>query len=142
MFDPSRYLDDFQTSAEAATNSDVKKRDHFTFGVGRRVCQGMHLADRSMYLSIARLLWAFDFQKALDPEGNEITPDRWAVTEGLVMQPQRFPVKITPRSEERVRILRQAWRDCEKFLDDEKQWKELPKGIALPGYETASDEKM
>lgn len=40
-FDPSRYEGDKQTSAEAAMNSDPSQRDHFVFGAGRRVCQGM-----------------------------------------------------------------------------------------------------
>lgn len=41
VFDPSRYEGDKQTSAEAAMNSDPSQRDHFVFGAGRRVCQGM-----------------------------------------------------------------------------------------------------
>ena len=34
---------------------------HYNFGIGRRECPGKHVADSSLYISIARFLWAFDF---------------------------------------------------------------------------------
>ncbi len=89
-------LTTFRPRREAATNPDVKMRDHFAFGVGRRVCQGMHIADRSMFLIMSRLLWAFDFEKATDAQGNKITPHPLDVSEGIVIQPLRFPVKDHP----------------------------------------------
>ncbi|KAB8078109.1 cytochrome P450 [Aspergillus leporis] len=36
-------------------------RDHYGYGVGRRICPGIHLAERNMFLAIAKLLWAFTF---------------------------------------------------------------------------------
>jgi len=96
-FDPARYADDFQTASECTTNPDPTKRDQFVFGAGRRVCQGMHIAERSLFLAISRLLWGFDFSKALDSHGNEITPDIDDLTEGLFVFPRPFPAKsVTP----------------------------------------------
>lgn len=31
------------------------------FGFGRRICSGRHVALKSLYLAVARLLWGFDF---------------------------------------------------------------------------------
>ncbi|KAJ5942585.1 hypothetical protein N7516_002753 [Penicillium verrucosum] len=39
-----------------------ERRDHYGYGVGRRICPGIHLAERNMFLAIAKLVWAFDFQ--------------------------------------------------------------------------------
>lgn len=49
-FDPDRFKDDFLNAAESASQSDPSKRDGFGFGAGRRVCQGMHVAERSLFL--------------------------------------------------------------------------------------------
>ncbi|KAK3312995.1 cytochrome P450 [Apodospora peruviana] len=134
-FDPSRYMSDSQTSAEAAANPDVTQRDHFGFGAGRRVCPGMHVVDRSMFLAIARFMWAFTFSKAVDAAtGEEITPDPADLTPGLLVQPRPFPFKVTPRSELRARVVRETWKECEELLDDEKQWKEIPKGMVFTSY--------
>lgn len=130
-FDPSRYEGDNQTSAEAAMNSDPSQRDHFVFGAGRRVCQGMHIADRSLFLSISRLLWAFNFEKAVDAQGREIVPDENDLTEGFLVQPNPFPARITPRSEKHAQAIRKEWEGCQTLLDESKQWKEVPKGMVL-----------
>ncbi len=134
-FDPTRFINDTQTSAEAAANPDVSQRDHFTFGAGRRVCQGMHVADRSMFLSILRFLWAFQFDKATDDNGDDLVPRKDDVIEGAVTQPRPFKVKITPRTKERARLVREAWSECQEVLDEDQQWKEVPAGMAFAKYD-------
>jgi len=133
-FDPSRYAEDFQTASEAASNPDATKRDQFVFGAGRRVCQGMHIAERSLFLGISRMLWGFNFEKATDGDGKEITPDINKLTEGLFVMPQPFPAKITPRSEKHAARIRQEWTDSQTLLDASKQWKEVPEGMAFSTY--------
>lgn len=128
-FLPERYLGDDQTSYEAATNGDASKRDHFVFGAGRRMCQGMHIADRSMFFAIARMLWAFNIEKAVDAEGREVTPDQDALTEGFLVQPKAFPAKITPRSEKHAEIVRSAWEEAQGLLDEDKQWTKIPDSL-------------
>lgn len=39
-FDPSRYENDTLSLFDSASNPDGTKRDHFTFGAGRRICPG------------------------------------------------------------------------------------------------------
>jgi cytochrome P450 len=46
-----------------------------TFGWGRRVCSGQGLAEQGTFITIARLLWGFRIEKALDEQGNEIPVD-------------------------------------------------------------------
>ncbi|KGQ01334.1 hypothetical protein PAAG_11911 [Paracoccidioides lutzii Pb01] len=82
-----RYFNDFQTASEAASNPDVSKHDLFGFGAGRKICQGMHVAERSLFLGISRLLWGFGFGIARDAQGNEIVPDPEKLKEGLVVLP-------------------------------------------------------
>nr|KAK5449212.1 hypothetical protein LTR18_002301 [Exophiala xenobiotica] len=76
------------------------EKGYMTFGWGRRVCSGQGLAEQGTFLTVARLLWAFNIQKALDKNGNEIPVDIFRYTNGLNMRPEPFECRITPRSPE------------------------------------------
>ncbi|KAI8169899.1 Cytochrome P450 monooxygenase yanC [Colletotrichum sp. SAR 10_70] len=130
-FNPSRYKGDDQNSFESAMNGDPAKRDHYVFGAGRRLCQGMHIADRSLFLSISRLLWAFNLDRAVDDAGAEIVPDADNLIDGFLVQPRPFPAKITPRSEAHAEIVRREWEASQALLDESKQWKEIPRGMVF-----------
>lgn len=129
-FDPLRYIDDHQSSIDAANNPDATKRDHFVFGAGRRRCAGMHIADRSIYLAISRLLWAFDFKKAVDPDtGREITPDMDDLVDGIMAMPQPFPANIVPRSTAKASTVVKEWEEVTQLLDQQGQWRVVPEGL-------------
>ncbi|KAK5636928.1 hypothetical protein RRF57_012640 [Xylaria bambusicola] len=131
QFDPQRYKDDDQSFFDAATNPDVSKRDHFSFGAGRRICPGMHVAERSLFLAIAKLLWAFEFRCPVDDEGIELVPDPTKVTQGFVCGPVPFEAVITPRDTHRAAIIHREWNMAkERNLDSRTmQWKTFPGGI-------------
>lgn len=130
VFDPDRYIHDFASSTESAQQADATKRDHFSFGAGRRICEGMHVVDRSMFLVIARLMWAFKFEKAIDEvTGQEITPDQDDLVGGFLMQPRPFRLKITPRSEKKAETVREKWGECLGLLDEGGQWRSVPEGM-------------
>lgn len=133
-FTPERYADDLLSSAEAALIGDPSKRDHFIFGAGRRVCQGIHIAERSLFLAISRLLWAFNFEIAEDEEGKRMVPDQEKLTEGLLVLPQKFLAKIVPRSEEKAKQVKEEWTKVESKLNENGQWKSIPEGMFFKEY--------
>lgn len=47
-------------------------KGHTSFGHGRRICPGMHLAERSLAVAITQLFWAFDVVP--DPSAGTIDP--------------------------------------------------------------------
>lgn len=128
IFDPSRYKDDYQSFGDAAANPDASKRDAFTFGAGRRICPGIHVAERSLFLGMSRVLWAFKIEPALDQDGKPILPDADRLTQGFVCMPEEFPARITPRSKERADRVLNEWKNAEKELLDPttKQWMQPP----------------
>ncbi|PBK84087.1 cytochrome P450 [Armillaria gallica] len=80
VFDPTRWFDD-----DESLRSDASL---FNFGFGRRVCPGRHVADRSLFITTALLLWAFRIseddktpidQRAFRGEGISITPEAFEV---------------------------------------------------------------
>ncbi|KAH7146631.1 cytochrome P450 [Dactylonectria estremocensis] len=125
QFNPDRYAEDYQSLADAAANKDASKRDQFTFGAGRRICPGIHVAERSLFLGMSRLLWAFDIEPSLDSDGKPILPDPDRLTQGFVCMPQEFPARILPRSKGKKEKVIQEWKEVEEnFLDPEtKQWR-------------------
>lgn len=133
-FNPDRYQHDLKTAYCSAVDPDVSERDHFTFGAGRRICQGMHLAERSLFLGISRLLWGFDTEPAVNTDGVQIIPDPEKYTQGFLVMPEPFQTKITPRSEKKADRVRQEWHNAQRQLDPvTQQWMEIPQGMALPG---------
>lgn len=52
-------MGDTRTCAESAKLSDAMERDHWAFGAGRRICPGIVIAERELFLAISRILWAF-----------------------------------------------------------------------------------
>ncbi|CAI9625044.1 unnamed protein product [Alternaria burnsii] len=137
-FNPQRYANDSQTAAEAANNSDASKRDHFLFGAGRRLCQGMHIAERSLFLAISRLLWAFEFEPGKGEHGEVELPDADDLTEGMLVQPKPFKANIVQRDGEKARVLREEWDKMGSLLGEDEQWKVLPEGLIWKEYDNAA----
>ncbi|OAL49782.1 putative cytochrome P450 [Pyrenochaeta sp. DS3sAY3a] len=130
QFDPTRYRDDKTSSAESALGSDVSKRDHFTFGAGRRLCAGTHVADLALFLGISRILWAFDIRPAIDPVTKaKIIPDSDQYTNSNVCMPKPYPGQFVPRSPKKAQMVKSVWEEAAKELDEDGQWKEIPKGM-------------
>ena len=129
-FDPLRYINDHQTSIDAANNPDATQRDHFVFGAGRRRCQGMHIADRSIFLALSRMLWAFDFKRAVDPTTqHEIVPDMEDLVDGMMSLPNPFKADIRPRNAYKAQCIRDEWAEVSKLLDVNQQWMKVPEGL-------------
>lgn len=109
-FDPSHYEGVTALAPELAAG-DPEKRDHYGYGAGRRLCPGIHLAERNLFLGIAKLLWALDIQPGLDAQGRTIEPDvsnERAYSAGFLVCAEPYPCRISPRSEARkVTIMRE-----------------------------------
>ncbi|EMD31789.1 hypothetical protein CERSUDRAFT_100017 [Gelatoporia subvermispora B] len=88
-FHPERFLD--------TTNP---KLQNFTiqFGFGRRLCPGLYVANQSIFIIIARLLWAYDIVPATGPDGQAVIPPDDAFITGLITRPVPFPCVFRARS--------------------------------------------
>lgn len=89
-FDPLRQTTDNTLTENNAINQDSEKRIHFTFGAGRRVCPGFHVAERNLFLAISRILWGFTISPARNSDGSPVPINRDAVTPGLIVRPEDF----------------------------------------------------
>lgn len=87
-----RFYNFSLTAAEAAATANPDDRDHYSYGGGRRICPGMHVAERSLFINLARLLWGFDIRHAKDETGNDIPvdPTFGGMLEGATATPRPF----------------------------------------------------
>ncbi|KAJ5709101.1 hypothetical protein N7493_010435 [Penicillium malachiteum] len=93
-FRPERFLNHHLGAAEYAASPNVAERDHFSYGGGRRIYPGMHLAERSLFNMSARLLHTFNIKHALDENGNEIPIDPNAYRTTLILGPEPFKARF------------------------------------------------
>ncbi|TFK53786.1 cytochrome P450 [Heliocybe sulcata] len=97
VFKPERFLHPDGTLSDSYPIA--------TFGAGRRICPGRHLADATVWAALALVLAAFDVDKAKDEHGNVIdVPELYF--DGLVSHPVPFPCRVSPRSEEAKSLVR------------------------------------
>ncbi|KAE8318233.1 cytochrome P450 [Aspergillus transmontanensis] len=75
-----------------------------SFGFGRRICPGQHLAAANLYLAIARSLAVFNITHVVR-NGKEVpvTPE---FTTGIISHPAPFELSIRVRSPEHERLIR------------------------------------
>lgn len=90
----------------------------------------MHIADRSMFLAMARLLWAFDFNRAVDDKTGQATvPNMAHLSQGLFVAPEPFEADIVPRDPNKAARVREEWSKMSDLLDGNMQWKAYPEGL-------------
>ena len=114
---PERFLGYDLPAASYLNIANPNERDHFSYGAGRRVCPGVHVAEKSLYLNIARVLWAFDISKKIGKDGTVIEPNT-AMVPGWMTIPQPFDCTIAPRSEKKAALITQIWQEAKKNLDN------------------------
>jgi len=115
-FKPERYLNHPLKAGAYAGLPDPYERDHFSFGAGRRICPGMHLAESSLYITLAKILWAFEIRPSIGPDGKEEVLDvsDAAYEDGTSTLPKQFKARFFPRSAEREEVLRREWTTAQK----------------------------
>ncbi|KAG2068482.1 cytochrome P450 [Suillus decipiens] len=86
VFDPQRWLD-----SEGRLKDNIK---FIAYGFGRRVCPGLHLANHSLYISLALLFWSFRIAQRPDARINTN-----AFLDAVIARAVPFEVDVIPRIE-------------------------------------------
>ncbi|EZF75465.1 hypothetical protein H105_02979 [Trichophyton soudanense CBS 452.61] len=100
-FNPLRFKGRVDLAPTYASSPDYENRDHYAYGSGRRICPGIHLAERGLFLAMAKILWAFNISPMRDTQGHPLhinTDPATGYTDGFLRCPKPFPVKINLRS--------------------------------------------
>lgn len=104
MFRPDRHLSSSGELHDSLPES--RGQGHLSFGSGRRfvarligtrpvnvnhilsICVGKDVANQSLFIALASMLWAFNIEKAVDADGKPINPphgDLDVIDDGVVV---------------------------------------------------------
>jgi len=112
VFRPERFLD----------NADpIFKNYNITFGFGRRICPGQHVATDQLYSLVSKVLWAFSIVP-IDSSANHFG---YRVQHPSLGRPVPLPYKLVPRSDHVRSIIME-----EALIADEeaKSWESFSVG--------------
>jgi cytochrome P450 len=73
QFDPARHLDANGNIASALPST--KDEGHVSYGFGRRECPGRHVANNSLFINMAIILWAMKIERKKDASGQSLPLD-------------------------------------------------------------------
>ncbi|KAL4866237.1 cytochrome P450 [Aspergillus spectabilis] len=104
MFNPDRWLagNKFGTKQNSGISSEHSHKTSYGWGAGRRICAGQKMAETSLKITIAKLVWAFDFEKEEGAGPLDVSMET-GYTGRFLGCPKRFPiqsgrgVRSTPR---------------------------------------------
>lgn len=119
-FNPDRWLDNkYGTVANDTARYESERRKlTYSWGNGRRICSGQRLAENSLQIVIAKMVWAFDIDvqpgKSEDVDDSPLT----AYQGGFLIAPNKFPVRIRPRSDKHMEVVEKEFRDMKPFFDN------------------------
>ncbi|KAI0256927.1 cytochrome P450 [Lactifluus subvellereus] len=83
-FNPERFLDVHGMIVPGP--AETREEGHSTYGFGRRTCVGKHLANESLFITIATVLWAARLERDRNHSGEEVPLDTDAFLEkGVVL---------------------------------------------------------
>ncbi|KAH8981861.1 cytochrome P450 [Lactarius akahatsu] len=91
-FDPARYLDE---KGQVKAMMAGREEGHMSFGFGRRMCPGRFVAEGTLGIDIATLLWVMRLERGEGAQGE--LDVRTMVHAGITSQPRTLEYKITPR---------------------------------------------
>ncbi|OQV00131.1 hypothetical protein CLAIMM_05669 [Cladophialophora immunda] len=132
--DPSRFpdpetlnLDNFVNKPGLADDyshaANYNERDHYAYGTGRRLCPGIHVAERALFVAVAKILWAFDISPALDAQGKPVEVDlsEKGYGDGIIVVPLPFECSIKVRSDSKKATIMDEFAKAEKSVFSEYQ---------------------
>lgn len=101
-----------KAECELRGKAHPSKSGHSSFGWGRRICPGANLAANSLFIALAKILWAHDIK----PIPGRVY-DTFKYTEGFNIRPQPFECDIRVRSDKHRMVLEKESKDSMVFLE-------------------------
>ncbi|KAL4933416.1 cytochrome P450 [Aspergillus undulatus] len=119
LFNPDRWLDGnkYGTKTEIPPlEPGEQRKTAYGWGAGRRICSGQKMAEASLKITIAKMVWALDFERDQDKPALDVSVET-GYGGGLLVAPNKFPIKIRPRSEVHVAVIRREFEALKGFYE-------------------------
>ena len=118
VYNPDRWLggNTYGTKSGIDLAPYEQRKTSYVWGAGRRACPGQKMAETSMRINIAKMVWAFHIER--DPAVSR--PDVSVETGyegGFLICPKKFPLSMTPRSEAHAAIIQREFEGLKGFYE-------------------------
>ncbi|KAK3069917.1 hypothetical protein LTR53_011379 [Teratosphaeriaceae sp. CCFEE 6253] len=107
-FRPDRWLEPSWPTYKEPLTTYPNLQNFSAFGFGRRICPGQHIAERSLYILIARIAWCCDITQQIDASGQRIVPPSYDYVAGFNTHPKPFPFELKAR-QDRMQVLERQY---------------------------------
>ncbi|KAI9028246.1 cytochrome P450 [Phycomyces nitens] len=98
-FNPERFLGDLSTWSES-THGDIKTRNVFAFGWGKRSCPGVNLAEMNVFNICVRTFAHYTIEPTLGIDGKPVYADLDNILSlGTLYGPNEYAIKIVERTQ-------------------------------------------
>jgi cytochrome P450 len=87
-FRPERWLEAGWPTYKEPLEQFPNLQNYSSFGFGRRICPGLNIAERSLYIGIAMIAWGCEISQKIGPDGKAIVPPDYDYVSGFNV---RFP---------------------------------------------------
>lgn len=115
--EPLPYLPESHQQIRKGSKKHPSKDGHSSFGWGRRICPGAGLAQNSLFIAVAKILWAYDILPVTENDGSTRKYDTFAYTQGFNIRPLPFECVIRIRSERHRKVLEKERMEAEKVME-------------------------
>ncbi|KAF5372139.1 hypothetical protein D9758_005076 [Tetrapyrgos nigripes] len=106
-FRPERHLDEAGQLKDGLLGLS---EGHYSYGFGQRICVGRHVANNSLFIAMATILWTMRLEGVKDSDGKVVVPDVNAEEEhsSLFSRPPLFAITATPRFQDADTFIQEA----------------------------------
>jgi cytochrome P450 len=112
------FQDPYEFRPERWLQHPESDRSLCTFGLGRRSCPGKQLAQDSLFIAIARILWAYNISHCY-VNGKKIFVDSLDITQKAAVSPSPFEASFSIRSPAHQQIVERGWESTMNITMDQ-----------------------
>ncbi|KAK0365067.1 hypothetical protein LTR94_008238 [Friedmanniomyces endolithicus] len=98
-FRPERWLEPGWPTYREPLTKFPNLQNYSAFGFGRRICPGLNIAERSLYILVSRVAWSCEISYQKTAAGDDIVPPSYDYVSGFNVQPKPFPFALKPRQQ-------------------------------------------
>lgn len=117
-FNPDRWLGGNTYGIKSSIDMlpTEQRKTSYGWGAGRRICSGQKMAEVSLKINIAKMVWAFNIERDTAASPPDMSVET-GYEGGFLVCPKKFPLKITPRSETHAATIESEFEGIKGFYE-------------------------
>ncbi|KAJ5781029.1 hypothetical protein N7457_006189 [Penicillium paradoxum] len=118
LFNPDRWLggNTYGTKSSVKMEPNEQRKTSYGWGAGRRICPGQRMAEFSLKINIAKLVWAFNIERDTTAGPPDVSVET-GYEGGFLICPKKFPLKITPRSKAHAAVIESEFEGLTRYYE-------------------------